>query len=210
MKIFFKAKISFGTGVFLKAKICTAGMLLAVCVGLTFVPCAEAVSLWDDRRNWLADARPSRVGDIVTVLVSERTDAKDEATLEVSKSSNNSVSDGTGILGFIRGLTFSSSNSSTGDGSVERKHHATATLACLVTEVLPNGNLVIEGTRDVRTSEETLQFQLIGVIRPQDVNSDNQIRSELIANAELAIKGRGAVSRTQKVGIITQILQAVF
>ena len=85
-----------------------------------------------------------------------------------------------------------------------------STVACLVTDVLPNGNLLIEGTRDVRTSEETLQFQLIGVIRPQDVNSNNQIRSELIANAELAVKGKGAISRTQKPGIITQILQMVF
>ena len=51
---------------------------------------------------------------------------------------------------------------------------------------------------------------MIGVIRPQDVNSNNQIRSELIANAELAVKGKGAISRTQKPGIITQILQMVF
>ncbi len=185
----------------------TAGILTAY---LLFAGPAGAASLWDDNANLFADDRPSRVGDIVTVLVSEKTDAKDEAKMDVQKSSNNTVADGTGILNFIRGLTFSSSNSSVGDGSVERKHHATATLSCLVTEVLPNGNLVIEGTRDVSTSEEVLQFQLIGVIRPQDVNGNNQIRSELIANAELAVKGRGVVSRTQKPGIVTQILQTVF
>ncbi|MBQ3456661.1 MAG: flagellar basal body L-ring protein FlgH [Synergistaceae bacterium] len=171
-------------------------------------------SLWDDRANWFADARPGRVGDIITVLVNERTDAKDEATMGVTKSSNNNINEGvngTSILSFVRGLmSFSTTNTSAGDGSVERKHHATATLACIVTEVLPNGNLVIEGTRDVRTSEEILQFQLIGVIRPQDVNADNQINSSLIANAEIAVKGRGIISRTQKPGVITQILQAVF
>ena len=170
-------------------------------------------SLWNDNANWFADERPGRVGDIVTVLVDEQTDAKDEATMDVSKSSTNNINegaDGTGILKFIRGLTFSTTNSSAGDGSVERKHHATATLACLVTEVLPNGNLVIEGTRDVRTSSEVLQLQLVGVIRPQDVNADNQIRSDLVANAEIAVKGKGTISRTQKVGVITQILQAVF
>ena len=181
-------------------------VLLVACLA---VP-AGAQSLWDDRTNWLADARPSRVGDIVTVLINERTDAKDEAKMDVQKSSSNSVSDGTGILSFIRSLSLTTSNTSAGDGSVERKHHATGTVACLVTEVLPNGNLVIEGTRDVRTSEEILQFQIIGVIRPQDVNSDNQINSSLIANAELAVKGRGIVSRTQKPGVVTQILQAVF
>ncbi|MBR0035434.1 MAG: flagellar basal body L-ring protein FlgH, partial [Synergistaceae bacterium] len=106
--------------------------------------------------------------------------------------------------------TFTTANSATGDGSSERKHHATATLACLVTEVLPNGNLVIEGTRDIRTSEETLQLQLAGVIRPQDVNADNQISSQLVANAEISVKGRGVLTRSQKPGIITQILQTVF
>ena len=182
---------------------------------LSLVLCSSvsAQSLWNDNANWYGDARPGRVGDIITVLVNERTDAKDEATMDVSKSSNNDINggnDGSGILKFIRGLTFSSSNSSSGEGSTERKHHATATLACLVTEVLPNGNLVIEGTRDIRTSEETLQFQLFGVIRPQDVNADNQISSTLIANAEIAVKGRGIISRTQKVGLVTQILQTVF
>ncbi|MBQ9418993.1 MAG: flagellar basal body L-ring protein FlgH, partial [Synergistaceae bacterium] len=163
---------------------------------------ASAQSLWDDGTSWYSDARPGKVGNIITVLVNERTDAKDEATMEVTKQNKNDINggnDGTGILKFIRGLTFSANNSSTGEGSTERKHHATATLACIVTEVLPSGNLVIEGTRDIRTSEEILQFQLFGVIRPQDVNADNQINSSLIANAEIAVKGRGIISRTQKV-----------
>jgi len=80
----------------------------------------------------------------------------------------------------------------------------------MVTEVLPNGNLVIEGTRDLKTNEETLQLQLIGVIRPQDVDARNQIRSDLIANAEIGIKGQGSLSRLQKPGVLTQILQAIF
>ncbi|NLL36029.1 MAG: flagellar basal body L-ring protein FlgH [Fretibacterium sp.] len=171
---------------------------------------AEAASLWDDRTNWIADVRPSRVGDIVTVLVNESSNAKDEATMDLSKSSNANVSDGLGILKFIRALGLTSQADSKGDSSVERKHSTRTTLACLVTDILPNGNLVIEGTRDVQTSSETLQFQLIGVIRPQDVNGNNQIASELIANAELAVKGKGSISRTQKPGIITQILHAIF
>lgn len=174
---------------------------------------AFAGSLWNDNANWFADERPNRVGDIVTVLVNERTDAKDEANMDIKKSSTNNINggnDGSGILKFIRGLMFTTDNSTKGDGSAERKHHATATLACLVTEVLPNGNLVIEGTRDIRTSEEMLQLQLVGVIRPQDVTADNQIDSQLVANAEISVKGRGMISRTQKVGVITQILQAVF
>lgn len=174
-------------------------------------PCASfGASLWDDNANWFADARPGRVGDIVTVLVNEQTDASDEANMDIKKESTLSVTDGTGILSFIRGMTLGTNNKTKGDGSVERTHSANTTLACLVTEVLPNGNLVIEGTRDVRTSDEILQLQLTGVIRPQDVNSDNQISSRLIANAEIAVKGRGVISRVQKPGLVTQILQTVF
>ena len=185
-------------------KIFTAGILFFMLAGSL-----QAQSLWNDNANWFADERPGRVGDIVTVLIDERTDAKDEATMDVQKSANHSFTDGTGILKILRSLSFSGSSTSAGDGSVERKHHATGTLACLVTEVLPNGNLIIEGTRDIRTSEEILQFQLIGVIRPQDVNSDNEINSKLVANAELSVKGHGTISRTQNPGIVTRILQTV-
>ena len=186
------------------------GIAAFLCAVLSCAGTTEAASLWNDSTNWVADRRPGRVGDIVTVVVDEKTDTKDEATTDLKKSSNSSVSDGTGILSFIRSLGLSSTNDMKGDSSVERTHYGRTTISCVVTDVLPNGNLVIEGTRDVRTSEETLQLQIVGVIRPEDVNSNNQIRSNLIANAELAIKGKGALTRTQKPGIITQVLQAVF
>ena len=188
--------------------------LLCAVLLLVWSGSAFAGSLWNDNANWFADERPGRVGDIVTVLVNERTDASDEADMTAKKETTYKVNEGqrgTGILQFIRGLTeIKTENEAKGNGNVERTHSATTTIACLVTEVLPNGNLVIEGTRDVRTSEEVLQLQLAGVIRPQDVNADNQISSRLIANAEIAVKGRGVLSRTQKPGIITQILQTVF
>ena len=188
--------------------------ILSVVLVLLLVGSSCAGSLWNDGANWFADERPGRIGDIVNVLVDERTNARDEAEMSVTKNVTNQVGnqDGAdaGLLNFIKRITFGSNNQSQGEGSVERTHRATATMACLVTEVLPNGNLVIEGTRDVRTSDETLQLQLTGVIRPQDVNADNQIPSQLIANAEIAVRGRGIISRTQRVGVITQILQTVF
>ena len=193
----------------IKVKMMAAVMLLGIgCV--CFPAHGEAKSLWNDRTNWVTDQRPGRIGDIVTVLVDEQTNTKDEATTDISKSASSNVSNGLGILSFIRQLGLSSTSDAKGDGSIERKYYGRTTISCVVTDVLPNGNLVIEGTRDVRTSEETLQLQLVGVVRPQDVNSNNQVRSSLIANAELGIKGKGALSRTQKPGIITQVLQAIF
>jgi flagellar L-ring protein precursor FlgH len=170
----------------------------------------EAASLWNDNTNWIADRRPTKVGDIVTVVVDERTRTKDQGKTDVSKTNDSGVADGTGILDFIRAFGFKSSSKMTGDGSSERTYTASARITCLVTDVLPNGNLIIEGTRDIATHDETLQLAIIGVIRPQDVDSYNRVRSDLVANAEINVRGRGAITRLQKPGILTQILQAIF
>ena len=171
---------------------------------------AAARSLWNDSCNLVADQRPKNVGDIVTVVVNEKTKTKDQGKTDVSKSNNSSVADGLGILDFIRAFGFSSKTNMKGDGSTERTHTAQTQITCLVTDTLPNGNLIIEGTRDVTTQEETLQLQIVGVIRPQDVDSYNRIPSDRVANAEIGIKGRGALTRLQKPGILTQILQTIF
>ena len=171
---------------------------------------AQARSLWDDRSNWVADRRPTSVGDIVTVVVNERTRTKDQGKTDVSKSNDSNVADGVGIFDFIKAFGFSSKSNMKGDGSTERTHTAQTQITCLVTDILPNGNLIIEGTRDIATHEETLQLQVVGVIRPQDVDSYNQISSDKIANAEIGVRGKGALTRLQKPGILTQILQTIF
>ena len=171
---------------------------------------ASARSLWNDSGNLVADHRPGNVGDIVTVVVNEKTKTKDQGKTDVSKTNNSSVADGLGILDFIKAFGFSSKTNMKGDGSTERTHSASTQITCLVTDTLPNGNLIIEGTRDVTTQEETLQLQIVGVIRPQDVDSYNRIQSDRVANAEIGIKGRGALTRLQKPGILTQILQTIF
>ena len=188
-------------------------ILFTVCLGLFIVSCPGYVlarSLWNDRTNWISDIRPANVGDIVLVRVAESTRTSDVGKTDVSTGSTSSISDGTGILNFIRAFGLNTSTSNTGDGSTTRNYSATTFISCIVTEVLPNGNLVIEGTRDLRTHDETLQLHIIGVIRPQDVDARNQIRSDLIANAEIGIKGRGTLSRLQRPGVLTQILQAIF
>jgi len=187
-------------------------ILLAACLGFV-ISCSEyvlAASLWNDRTNWVADKRPTVVGDIVNVRVVENTRTSDAGKTDLKKDTSSSVSNGTGILDFVRAFGLSTAASNKGDGSTSRTYSAATLISCIVTDVLPNGNLVIEGTRDLRTNDETLQLQLVGVIRPQDVDARNQIRSDLIANAEIGIKGKGSLSRLQKPGILTQILQAIF
>ena len=185
-------------------------LLLGVFILILLSMPADARSLWNDSSNLVADQRPRNVGDIVTVVVDEKTKTKDQGKTDVSKTNNSSIADGLGILDFIKAFGFSSKTNMKGDGSTERTHSARTQITCLVTDTLPNGNLIIEGTRDVTTQEETLELQIVGVIRPQDVDSYNRSPSDRVANAEIGIKGRGALTRLQKPGILTQILQTIF
>jgi len=171
---------------------------------------AAAASLWVDGTNLVGDKKPGKVGDIVTVLVRENTKTKDKGKTNVKKTNDNSVSDGTGIFSFLKAFGFNSKSDMKGDGSTERTHVAQTSITCLVTDMLPNGNLIIEGTRDVTTHEENLELKIVGVIRPEDVDANNNILSDRIANAEIGIKGRGALTRIQKPGLLTQILQTIF
>lgn len=184
-------------------------LVLALCFGIR-PGNASAASLWVDGTNLVGDKKPGRVGDIVTVLVRENTKTKDKGKTNVKKTNDNSVSDGKGIFSFLKAFGFNSKSDMTGDGSTERTHVAQTSITCLVTDMLPNGNLIIEGTRDVTTHEENLELKIVGVIRPEDVDANNNILSDRIANAEIGIKGRGALTRIQKPGLLTQILQTIF
>ena len=171
---------------------------------------AGAQSLWQDGANLYADPRPSRVGDIVTVIVDESLSANDEANTDLTKEIDHGVDDGTGIFDFIRRFGVSANTDMSGDTSTERDYSLNTTVSCMVTEVQENGNLVIEGYRDLKTHDETLKLTLRGVIRPRDVSYDNTISSTKMANPELLVEGKGSLSRVQKPGLITQILQALF
>ncbi|MCF7936342.1 MAG: flagellar basal body L-ring protein FlgH [Synergistales bacterium] len=182
---------------------------LALFLLLCAVP-AGAQSLWEDGSSLYSDPKPDQVGDIVTVVVEEETSTEDEAVTELDKQHNTQVSDGTGILDFIKELGVAAGITTQNEGTTERTHSIETTISCLVTEVLPNGNLVIEGIRDLQTHEETLKLRFRGVVRPRDINTDNQVQSIRVANAELSVDGRGSISNAQKPGLISQILGVLF
>lgn len=172
-------------------------------------------SLWSDNSNLFADQKASRVGDIITVRVVEHLDTSDEGKTSSSKNADGSVGDGenkggTGLLSFIRALGFGSVSNYQGNSKSERTLDTGTTLSCLVVEVLPNGNLIIQGDRQIVTHAERMTMRFSGVVRPIDITHDNIVTSNKVANAELVITGRGTVTRTQRPGVITQVLQAIF
>ncbi|ACZ19377.1 flagellar basal body L-ring protein FlgH [Thermanaerovibrio acidaminovorans] len=185
-------------------------VVLAAVLGFALTAPCFGESLWREGTDLFADRRPSRVGDIVTVRVNETTDTKDEGKSSTSKTDNSGMNAGTGILDFIKAFSIGGSSNSAGNSKTERKHNVSTQISCVVTEVLPGGNLVILGQRDVVTQEEKLKVSFSGVIRPEDVEPGNVISSSRVANAEIRVEGKGAVSRVQRPGIFTQIIQALF
>lgn len=181
---------------------------------------AVANSLWrPGSRTFLRDQRASQVGDVITILVS----IQDEAQLQNRTLRARQGTDKLGIPEVFgmqtrwlpRGadpealLAASGAQTSDGTGSVKRIETVTLRLAATVTQVLPNGNFVVGGRQEVRVNAELRELAVRGVIRPQDIASDNTIKHDRLAEARIAYGGRGTLSDLQQPRYGQQILDAV-
>ncbi|MEO0384095.1 MAG: flagellar basal body L-ring protein FlgH [Pseudomonadota bacterium] len=169
-------------------------------------------SLWrSGSRAFFNDQRASRVGDLVTVQV----DITDSAQIANQTARTRSSAEQLGGGAFIGttldriipselGATaetiadFDSDSSSNGQGSVNRSESLTTTVAAVVTQVLPNGNMVIEGRQEVRVNFEVRELIVAGVVRPEDIDASNTIESSKIAEARIAYGGRGQITDVQQ------------
>ena len=167
-------------------------------------------SLWvPGSKQFFKDSRAHDVGDIVTIIVDETATAK----VEAKTGANRSHTQKAGLLDFLnlegklkeRGIPLGSANlvntssdrSFSGDAKTDRKDSLTASIAAVVTQVMPNGLLVIQGQREVLVNYEKQVMTLQGLIRPEDITSQNTIGSGKIAEARIAYAGRGVVDDAQ-------------
>jgi len=168
-------------------------------------------SLWpaDDHVFFYADHKALRVGDIVTINIVESSSANNTADTDLSRKSSieAGLSSWFGKEKFLKLFKLSdnliSSNSEDthkGAGTTTRGGNLTATVTAIVKEVLPNGNLVIQGTRTVAVNHEEQYITITGVIRPLDVTRDNNVLSTRVADANIAIGGSGVVADKQRSG----------
>ena len=169
-------------------------------------------SLWrPGSRHFLKDQRANEVGDILTVVIN----IEDEATISNSTNRSRTADEdasASSILGYEASLAnvlpqaidptslidLESNSSSTGAGSVNRDEEINLRIAALVTQVLPNGNLVIAGRQEVRVNFEVRELQIAGLIRPEDITSANTVSYDQIAEARIAYGGRGHISDVQQ------------
>ncbi len=168
-------------------------------------------SLWrSGAKQFFRDSRASNIGDVITVIVSESATAETEANTTTTRNHDNSG----GITTFLnaagklasRGIATGAGGlfdvegdrSFTGAGSTDRTDTLTARVAAVVTQVLPNGNMVIQGKREVVVNYELQELSIQGIVRPEDVTADNTIASEKIAEARISYAGRGLVDEAQE------------
>jgi len=178
-------------------------------------------SLWrNGSRAFFKDQRAHQVGDIMTVKVKITDTANIQNETQRSRVNNES----SGITDFSgaktipnpakavlpgRILTADSTASSDGKGSITRQDAITTNIAAVVTQVLPNGNMVIEGKQEIRVNFEVRELVVAGIVRPEDIESDNTLDSTKIAEARIAYGGRGQITDVQQPRYGQQVLDVV-
>jgi flagellar L-ring protein precursor FlgH len=170
----------------------------------------NANSLWrNGSRAFFKDQRAARIGDILTVTVNitDKANIANETQRSRTNKEDSGVTDfaGSKLMGTQaakvlpgRLLTADSTSSSDGKGSVQRQEALQTNVAAVVTQLLPNGNLVVEGKQEIRVNFEIRELVVAGIVRPEDIQSDNTIDSSKIAQARIAYGGRGQISDFQQ------------
>ncbi|HLI67685.1 MAG TPA: flagellar basal body L-ring protein FlgH [Caulobacteraceae bacterium] len=182
---------------------------------------ASPNSLWrTGARAFFHDQRAGRVGDILTVLINIDDSAKTSNATTATRTSANAA----GITNFFglestlgkilpkafnpaQAVNTNSSLAAGGTGGVTRQEQITLTIAAVVTQVLPNGNMVIEGRQEVKTNNDTRVLTVAGIVRPEDITAANTILHTQIAEARIDYGGRGDVSAVQKTAPGTALMQ---
>lgn len=177
-------------------------------------------SLWrSGSRAFFKDQRARKVGDILTVNVriTDKAEIDNKTTQSRVNNQNSTIS---ALAGFgkkalkllpsgaaLTPLTDTDSTTkSEGEGSVDREEKLTVTMAAVINQVLPNGNLVIEGKQEVRVNFEVRELIVAGVVRPEDISAQNTIDSTKIAEARISYGGRGQISDMQQPRYGQQVL----
>lgn len=181
-------------------------------------------SLWrQGSRAFFKDQRAGRVGDLLTVVIQ----IDDDATLENETERSRDASETAALNDFLGYETElnnifnknanpsslvdgDSSSDSSNDASTEREEEINLRLAAVITQVMPNGNLVIQGSQQVRVNFELRELTVVGVIRPEDISSLNEVPYDKIAEARIAYGGRGVLSDVQQPRTGQQLYDILF
>ncbi len=181
----------------------------------------NATSLWrHGSRSFFKDQRAHQIGDLLTVTVN----ITDQANFANESQRSRKSTEDTGVTSFFgssllspaaasvltgRTLTADSNSSYDGKGSIIRQETLQTNIAAVVTQLLPNGNLVVEGKQEVRVNYEKRELIVAGIVRPEDIQSDNTIDSSKIAQARIAYGGHGQITDVQQPRYGSQVMDVL-
>lgn len=188
----------------MRIAISSALFLLLLTTGLS---AQQGVSMFSDRKA-------GTIGDIVTILVMEYSAASSEAKTETSKSNDHGLyaTGGMKISAYSPyfGARGNVKNGFKGDASVERSGRLQTKITATITEISPNGNLVLQGSRMMTVNGENEEAVITGVVRPEDISTHNTVYSFQVADAKITYKGKGVVRNGQRPGLIARFFNWIF
>jgi len=161
------------------------------------------------------DHKAHRVGDILTVVLNESTNATKSATTSTSKEGSNS----TGITNLLGSKSLlkstgigqnnvTSAHEFSGKGDSAQSNKITGTIAVTIHKVMSNGNLIIKGQKRLLLNRGTEHIKISGIIRPSDISSGNTVQSTQVANAKIIYSGKGAVADSNKMGLLARFFNS--
>ncbi len=190
-----------------------AVIVLVGLVGVLAVPVVNAKTPlidFETGESLVSNIKARRVGDLITILITESSTAKSTAKTKTDNSSEVSGGPGLGILNFIKPWDMTVENSYKGDGDTQRKGNLQAEMTARIVEVLHNGDYRLEGTRMININGEKQLIEITGVCRPRDIMPNNTILSTYISDAQIAYNGSGIVNDATEPGVVTKVLNWLF
>jgi len=167
--------------------------------------------------SWFGKGRNFQVGDVITVLLNESTQAARTQNGTVSRESSNDMipkglqNYGANLGGFMNGINLLGGKvSNKGTGAADQQASLSGSVAVSVVEVMPNGNLVLRGEKQLALTEGSEVIQVAGIIRPDDVAPNNTVQSRRLANAQIAYRGTGDLANATKAGWGTSALLKIW
>ena len=172
------------------------------------------VASYGQTPSLFSDFRARSVGDAVTVLIVEYSSASSEAKTSTQKDNDHGLTAFGGSAGNayspMYGIRGNVKNSFDGSASVSREGRLTAKISATISQIKPNGDLLITGSRTVEVNGEKEITTITGTVRPSDISLDNTVYSYQLADAQIAYQGKGVVNNGQKPGFIAKLMNFIF
>jgi flagellar L-ring protein precursor FlgH len=180
-------------------------------------PATGAIYVGRQSDSWFGKSKSFQVGDVITVLLNESSQASRTQNGSITRESKNDMVPtglanwGKGVGGWMNGIKMDgSSMSNKGTGAADQQATLTGSVAVSVVEVMPNGNLVLRGEKQLALTEGSEIIQVAGIIRPDDVAPNNTVQSRRLANAQIAYRGSGDLANATKAGWGTSTLLKIW